>query len=73
MRAIIVGMGMLILGCVTELDSTDNCDKVVMCMDDKESYCDPPEDGGCGRVVCYYFTFETCWESCKEDVEDVGV
>lgn len=65
---ILAAMCLVISGCPFGSGSTDSCETVMVCSDDKESYCDPPQDGGCGETTCYYFTTEWCNETCKEDV-----
>ena len=53
-------------GCPYQENDDLECEKVMVCQDDRESYCDPPEGEGCIET-CYYFVYEACWEECKED------
>ena len=53
-------------GCPHEENDDLECEKVMVCQDDLESYCDPPADGSCIRE-CYYFVYEACWEECKQE------
>jgi len=54
----------MLQGCPIENDTTPNCEKEIICEDDRESYCDPPEEGSCVET-CYYFVYEYCWPRCK--------
>ena len=56
-------------GCPFQDNDDLECEKVIVCQDDRESYCDLPEEGSCVET-CYYFVYEICWEECKEDHED---
>jgi hypothetical protein len=46
------------------------CEKVMVCQEDSENFCDRNLDG-CGKN-CYYYIVETCWEECKKDVINEG-
>ena len=49
-------------GCPLE---DQGCEKKVMqCEDDVEMFCEK-NDSGCGEV-CQYYTYEYCYEVCKE-------
>ncbi len=59
-------MCILLQGCPLEHDADFACEKVMVCVDDRESYCDPPQDGSCVET-CHYIIYEMCWEECKDN------
>jgi len=56
-------------GCPLRGNDDLECEKVTVCQDDRESYCDLSEEGSCIKT-CHYFVHEFCWEECEEDHED---
>jgi len=63
---IICAVGLFLLGCPLAVGNDSYCEKVMVCQDEKESFCDRNLDG-CGEN-CYYYVIESCWEKCKEDI-----
>lgn len=59
MKVAIVLVSFLILGCPGEED----CEKVMICEQDKEMLC-YEMDNGC-IDECHYWVFENCFEVCK--------
>ena len=57
-----------LIGCPVE--DNPGCEKVMVCQEDSENFCDRNLDG-CGKN-CYYYIVETCWEECKKDVINEG-
>ena len=53
---------LILLGCD---EDKSQCEKVMICEDDKEMFC-TRTDSGCGEN-CHYFTYEQCYERCKGD------
>ena len=49
-------------------ESLENCEKVMVCEDDKEMLCEQL-DSGCGEV-CSYYVYEHCYQQCKEKTYD---
>jgi hypothetical protein len=70
MRYIVCVMSLFLLGCPLAVENDSYCKKVMVCQDDRESFCDRNLDG-CGEN-CYYYVVENCWEECKRDVLDEG-
>ena len=56
---------LILQGCPFQDNDNIECEKVMVCQDDRESYCDQPEGESCIET-CYYFVYESCWEKCKE-------
>ena len=58
---IVVVASLFLWGCPGE----NECDKVTVCEDDVEMFCDKNESG-CGED-CHYYSYEYCYEACKEN------
>jgi hypothetical protein len=56
-------LGLTLTGCPFE--EKRECEKIMECQDEYESYCDPVPDERCRD--CYYFVVEHCWEKCKDE------
>ena len=52
-------------GCPLQENKNKTCDTLMVCQEDRESYCDPPGPGSCVET-CYYTIYEACWEECKD-------
>ena len=61
---------LFLTGCPTSKNE-EYCHRVMVCQDDRESYCDKPTDGSCG-TDCYYFVYENCWEMCEDEARRGG-
>ena len=44
------------------------CEKVLVCQDDRESFCEKEQNGG--GEVCHYFLTEHCWTECKGEEDE---
>ena len=70
LKLVLVVWVLTLAGCPLNDESRSTCEKVMVCNEDKESLCDPAPTGqNCGEDICHYYTTETCWEECKQDVE----
>lgn len=63
---IIYTTSLMLLGCPLSLNDS-YCEEIMVCQEEKESYCDRNLDG-CGEN-CYYYVVESCWQECKGDTE----
>ena len=63
--ALIATICLILQGCPPQDSDSTECEKIMVCQDDRESYCDPPEEDTCIEV-CHYIVYEVCWEKCKE-------
>ncbi|MBL97519.1 MAG: hypothetical protein CMF52_06840 [Legionellales bacterium] len=57
---IIFSFALLLTGCPI---SEDDCQKVMVCEQDKEMLCYEMDDGCIDE--CHYWVFESCFEVCK--------
>jgi len=59
---------LLLQGCPHEENNDLECEKVMVCQDDRESCCVPEE--GSWVETCHYFVYKWCWEECKEKTSE---
>ncbi len=60
MKPLMLMFSFFLLGCPVE---EDDCQKVMVCEEDKEMYC-YEMDNGC-IDECHYYVFENCFEVCQ--------
>ena len=67
-RLLLVTSLFFLSGCPLEENKNAECEKVMVCEEHYENYCDRPVGDSCVEI-CYFFISEQCWEQCKEDDE----
>lgn len=61
-KVLVILASLMLWGCPGE----EECEnKIMQCEDDVEMFCEKSEFG-CGED-CHYFTYEYCYETCKDD------
>ncbi len=58
----VVVVSLFLTGCPLE-ENPVNCNKVMVCEDQREMVC-AKNDSGCGQD-CHYYVVEHCYERCK--------